>query len=114
MADLPSSETSLEEQSSGVALGTDTLVVLSCMQRGLDLSSDGVLKPYAKVSDIEDDAGSGEGLEFAGHYIPVTRKTILFGILKTVVAAAIGNVDTTGVLGTSVVTFTGTPLDDEE
>jgi hypothetical protein len=111
---LPGATTSLSETAAGVSLGTDLICVLSCMSGGTDLSSGGELRLFTNPNDINAIFGRGEGYEFGSLYIPATAKPILFGSLASTVAATLGNVDTTGVTGTSVVTFSGTPTDDVE
>lgn len=109
MATLPSVSGSIVEVGGGLASGSDYIAVLSCMEQG-------TLNPslMLKVQDILDTYGRGEGLEFAGMYVEQTNLPVLFVRLTSATAAARSNVDVTGVTGTSVVTFTGTPLDDEE
>lgn len=112
---LPGAESSLSESGAGVAQSLDLICVLSCSELGTDLStSGGTLRMYSNATDLRTDSGRGEGLEFVSFYIPDTKKAVLFGKLATTTAAAISNVDTTGVLGTSLVTFTGTPFDDAQ
>lgn len=109
MATLPSVSSAIEEVGGGVSEGSDLICVMSCMQKG---TTNPLL--VTKIQDMLDEYGRGEGLEFAGHYVEQTKLPVLFVRLPTVTAAALGPADTTGTTGTSVRTFTGTPLDDEE
>lgn len=109
MATLPSATARYSDTGAGVAVDTNLMAIFSCSQSG----TAGTVRYYTKVQDQADDTGYGEGLELAAHHVERNRQGYLFGKLASAVAGAIGPVDVTGVTGTSVVTFTGTPYDDE-
>lgn len=114
-AALPGADTSISEGASGIASSLDLVCVLACSELGTDLSSlGGSLSLVKKASDVSAQFGRGEGLEYSSLYFSSTKKSILFGKLATTTAAAITNVDITGVTGTSLATFTGTPFDDAD
>lgn len=111
MATLPSSRVQLDETGAGVAVsGLDLICVLSCSELG----TANAVRSTTRVQDTLDEFGRCEGVDFASHYVESTGLPYLFGKLATATAGAIGPVDTRGVTGTSVVTFTGTPLDEED
>lgn len=110
MATLPSSRVVLDETGAGVAVAGDLICVLSCSELG----SANAIRTTTRVQDTADEFGRCEGLEFAGHFVESTGLPYMFGKLATATAGAIGPVDTRGVTGTSVITFTGTPLDEED
>lgn len=109
MATLPSATARYTDVGAGVAVDVNLMAIFSCSQSG----TAGTVRYYTKVQDQADDTGYGEGLELAAHHVERNRQGYLFGKLATATAGAIGPVDVTGVTGTSVVTFTGTPYDDE-
>ena len=109
MALLPRSTTTLKETGGGQALDRDLAVILSCMQSGTDEN----LQAFTSVQDIQDMHGYGEGLELAARYVTDTDLAVMFGKLATVTAGAIGPTNVKSVTGTSAITFSGTPYDDE-
>jgi hypothetical protein len=110
MADLPKATARIDETGAGVGVGADYALILSCMEKGPIAT----IRRTTKVQDTLDEFGHGEGLDVAGHYVELTGLPYLFARLTSASAAAIGPIDTTGVTGTSVVTFTGAPLDEED
>lgn len=69
---------------------------------------------FARVKDIQANYVNGPAVEAAAHYIEKYGRAVLFVRSNANVAASIGTVDVAGVVGTSVVTATGTPTDDVE
>lgn len=110
---LPAANTTVAEGGGSSAPDTDLIAVFSVMQQGTPVQSGGILQLFQRASDIQGNFGLGEGLEFCAHYFDKTKKPILFGSMPIVTAGALVNTDVTHVTGTSVVTFTGTPFDDE-
>lgn len=109
MASLPSASGRIDESGAGVAVGSEYIAILSCMEKGPIAT----VRRTSKVQDTRDEFGRGEGLEFSGLYVRGTNLPYLFVRMTSAVAAAIGPVDTTGVTGTSALTWSGTPFDDE-
>ncbi len=109
MADLPYARATLDQTGAGIGTGADYMAILSCTELGTAAA----IRTTAKVQDTLDEFGRSEGADLAAHAVDLTKKQYLFGKLATATAGAIGPVDTTSVLGSSVVTFTGTPHDDE-
>lgn len=109
MADLPRATGRIDESGAGVGVGTDYMLVMSCMEKG----PTSTIRRTSKVQDTADEFGRGEGLEFCAHYVEQTSLPYMFCRLPTVTAAAIGPADVEGVTGTSAITFTGTPFDEE-
>ena len=110
MPDLPQANTTVEEGAGAIGPNSGLVCVLSCMQSGTPAE----FKQYDSAANINADKGLGEGYEFAAHYIPQTKRPILFARLEEATAGAISNVDLTNVSGTSEPSFNGTPFDDEE
>lgn len=69
---------------------------------------------FARIKDIQSNFTNGPAVEAAAHYIEKYGRPVLFVRCNANVAAVTGAVDVTGVVGTSVVTATGTPTDDVE
>lgn len=69
---------------------------------------------FARVTDIQANFTNGPAVEAAAHYIERYGRAVLFVRSNANVAAVLGSVDVTGVVGTSVVTATGTPADNVE
>lgn len=109
MAETPSVEIDLVGEAGGIGTGTDLLAVVGCAEKG-------TLQPQlvSRTRPMRDEFGRGLGLEFFAHFVELTRKSILFQRAEASASGAIGPVDTSTVTGTSVVTFSGTPLDEED
>ncbi len=86
------------------------VAVLSCMQNGTSAK----FRLVDSSDEVKADHGGGEGYEFAAHYGELAKKPVLFASLDTVTPGAVSNVDNTQVKGSSTVSFTGTPYDDEQ
>ncbi len=106
MATLPSATVRLSTSGGGVGVGSDLACILSCTSSG-----DTTVRQYTKVSDLVANHGAGEGIELAAHYVQLTGKPFLFRRLPTVTAGAT-QLDIEGVTGTSVISLTGTAVDD--
>lgn len=109
MAQQPRANVYQATQGAGVGRGTELLAIFSCTEKG-PLNAPRLM---SRVQECLDVFGYSEGLELAAHHVQITKRPFLFVRMPTAVAGAIGPVDTSGVEGTSVITFTGTPLDDE-
>lgn len=110
MATLPSSTVVLDESGAGVAVTGDLICIMSCSELG----TANQVRTFTKVQDDLDTFGRCDGVEFAAHLVEVAKCPYMRVKLATATAGAIGPVDTRGVTGTSVITFTGTPLDEED
>ena len=109
MALLPKASASLNEAGGGIGISTDLVCVLSTSSSG----TAGQLGLYSNINDVVAQFGSGEGVDFAAHYIKALGKPVLMGRMNASVSATTGPLDLSLVAGTSVISFTGTPLDDE-
>lgn len=107
MASLPRATVNLVQSGGGVASGSDLVAVLSCTSAG----TASVCTAHTRVQEAVDAYGLGEGLDFAAHLVEVTKKPFLFVKMLTGAAGALLAKDITHVTGTSVITFTGTPVD---
>lgn len=114
MALLPQAKSVLQEVGGGVGSNLTLVAILSVMQKG----PVGSVALFQKASDIQTVYGLGEGLALAQMYLSTVKQQVLFGGLSSAgvgaAAAAIKNADVSRVLGTSAITFTGTPFDDED
>lgn len=109
MASTPNATARLSGEGGGVGAGADLIAVLACSEKG---TFDPRL--VTRLQAHRDEHGRGEAPPFIGQYIEQTRLPALFIRMATATAGARGNADVSGVTGTSAVTFTGTPFDDEE
>jgi hypothetical protein len=109
MASTPGVSVDLVGEAGGIGTGSDLLAIVSCMEKGTYSA-----RLVTRTAAFREEWGRGEGLEAVAMHVETTRQPVLFARAATTTAAAIGPVDVTGVIGTSAVTFTGTPFDDEE
>ncbi len=108
MAQRPSVSASLVASGGGISTGQDALAVFFCSTSG----------PYTarlirKYSDVVATYGEGIAAEFASHYFDLVAKPLVCLRMPTVTAGSIGPVNNESVTGTSVITWTGTPIDRE-
>lgn len=108
MANLPSARVTQATSGGGVGKGSNILAVMSCTQNG-QLTC----RQYGRVQEILDDHGYCEGVEACAHNTQLNGLPNLFVGLATATPGVLGPVDLNGVTGTSDVSFSGTPYDDE-
>lgn len=111
MATLPNASVTLDTSGGAVGVsGTNLLCIISTSEKGpintpqIHASSAGLISAF----------GRGEGTELAAHHLEVNRQVVCFIRATSATAGTISHSDETGVTGTSNVTFSGTPFDDEE
>ena len=111
MATLPNASVTLDTSGGAVGVsGTNLLCIISTAEKGpvntpqIHASSAGLLSAF----------GRGEGTELAAHHLEVNCQVVCFIRATSATAGTISHSDETGVTGTSNVTFSGTPFDDEE
>ena len=109
MADRPQATATLESTGGPGARGSRVLCIMAPTEKGPSEP-----RLFLNTADHEALFGLGPGLELAAHHVELNKLPYLFVPVATAVAAAVDHVDTSGVTGTSTVTFTGTPLDEED
>lgn len=110
MATLPSAKATSDDSGAGVGLAGDYICILSCSPLGT--AND--IQIFNAVQDDLDRFGDCDGVDAASHIVEITRKPYMRGKLATATEGALGPIDTRGVSGTSVVSFSGTPTDEED
>lgn len=108
MATLPNASVTLATSGGGAAKGSALLCIMSPVEQG-------PMEPrlYQRVQDHLDVHGRSAGLDLAAHYVQLTSLPYLLVPLAQGTAASRGPADTSGITGTSAVSFSGTPLDTE-
>jgi hypothetical protein len=108
---LPNVNVTIDEFGLGAvqAQESDIVVVMGCASSGTSLL---VSQTYTRVSTLQGDYGTGPGVEAAAYYINAGVPTIFIRLPSDTPGAA-GTVTHVGT-GASVLTITGTPLDDNE
>lgn len=106
---LPDANVTIKNGGLGVqfANGDDLLAVISCAGAG-DVNTPLLIRTQDALAD---EFESGPGVEFGSYYVNVTRKPLLFCRATTATAGARAAIDVTGVMGASIVTSSGTPVD---
>lgn len=99
---LPGATTRINDQSSGVATGSDLLAVWA----PVPMNADGVPRLYSNASDIYTAHGYSEGLEYCALHFQETGRPVLFVPLAIATDGAVSDVVVTGNTGTSVVSVT--------
>ena len=105
MASLPSAQTRLQDESGGVATGTDALVVITPAR----LSADGKPRLFGGAQALLDVHGYCQGASFAAMFIEATRLPVYCCAVPIDTIGTIGRFDATGNTGTSVVTAAPAP-----
>lgn len=108
MATRPKATATLVAGGGGIASGTDPLAVFFCSSAGPFTA-----RLVGKYSDVVATYGEGIAAEFCAHFFQLVRKPLLMARMPTVTAASIGPTNNQAVTGTSVVSWSGTPLDRE-
>lgn len=106
---LPKASVTLATSGGSAGVQGDLVFILSCTEKGT-AAQPGL---YANSQAILDTFGWSEGLELAAHDLEQRGTELGFCKIATVTAGSIKNADVKGVTGTSAVTFTGTPFDEE-
>ncbi len=108
MATRPSVSATLVAGGGGIARGADALAVFFCSSQGPFTA-----RLVRKYSDVVSTYGAGIAAEFASHFFSLTPKPLLMVRMPTVAAGSIGPTNNQSVTGTSVVSWSGTPVDRE-
>jgi hypothetical protein len=102
MASLPSANTTVSDQASVSAGGTDVVCVVSPVPN----SADAIPRFFGSAQDVFTQHGYCDGVEYVALHRDRTRKPVLFVGIPIVTQGAIGRVNSSGNTGTSVVTVT--------
>lgn len=108
MASLPSSTVTVSASAGALSGGTGYCVVFGCTATAADATP----RVHNSWKSIYDTHGYSPALDYAALHIAATRKPVIFVALPVVTAGAFGQNDASGVTGTSVITTSGTPLEE--
>jgi hypothetical protein len=97
MAEIPSANTTIDDEAGAFAGGTGYLVLLGCVERNADVTP----RVYASTKSILSQHGYSAAVDYAAMHIKETKKPIIFVGLPIATAGSIGRVNNTGVVGTS-------------
>jgi len=100
MASLPSATTRLQDESGGLATGTDLLTVIAPVPTNDDITP----RLYSNSQDLYDYHGYCPGLDFMAMYVQAVGKPIQFVGLPIDTLGAVSRSDGSGNTGTCVVT----------
>lgn len=100
MVSVPSASTRLDDESGGVATGSDRLVIFTpCLT-----NDDGVPRQFGSTQDIYSTHGYCQGLGLAALFIEKVKKPVQVVGLEIGTLGTVGRFDPSGNTGTSVVT----------
>jgi len=99
MPSLPSATTRLQDESGGLATGSDLCVVLAPVAT----NDDHISRLFSSAQAIYDFHGYSPGLDFAAIYFQATGKPVMFGGLTIGTPGTVGRFNNSGNTGTSVV-----------
>ncbi len=108
MATLPQVTTSVSAAAGSLAGGTGYCVVFGCVATAADATP----RVHASWKSVYDQHGYSPALDYVALHIATTRKPVIFVGIPVVTAGFFGQNDASGVTGTSVITTSGTPLED--
>lgn len=108
MADLPEATLSVDDQAGAFAGGTGYIVVAGCV----GTNADGVPRVFSSTKSLLAQHNYAPAVDYAAMHFEESGKPVIFIGLPVATAAMIGSNDDTGVEGTSVISVTGTPLDE--
>jgi hypothetical protein len=99
MADLPEASVQIDDEAGALAGGTDLLAVFACVEQNADLTP----RQFSSLKSLLTKHGYSAGVDYCGTHFEETKKPVIFVGLPTVVAGAIGRIDTSGNTGSSVI-----------
>ena len=108
MATLPAASTTIDDEAGAFAGSTGYCVVMGCTSSG----TAAVPTVVASASAFYDEFGYSEAADYVALHIAATGLPVLFVKLTTATVGVVGSEDASGVTGTSVITVSGTPLDE--
>src|SRR5687767_1996067 len=105
MATLPSATTTIDAAAGAGAGGTGYCVVIA----PVGTSADSTPRVFTSAKGILAQHNYSPGVDYAALHIEATKKPVIFVGVPVATAGTFGQNDQSGVVGTSVITTTGTP-----
>jgi uncharacterized protein YcnI len=110
MAELPEATVSIDDAAGAFGGGTGYAVVIGCVEQ----NDDATPRVFASTKSLLTTHGYSPAVDYAAMHFEATKKPIIFVGIPTATAGAVGSNDGTGVTGTSVITISGTPLEETD
>jgi hypothetical protein len=107
MATLPSATVTIDAAAGAGAGGTGYCVVIA----PVGTSADSTPRVFSSARGILAQHNYAPGVDYAALHIEATKKPVIFVGVPVATAGTFGQNDQSGVVGTSVITTTGTPLE---
>jgi hypothetical protein len=108
MATLPSASVSVSDTAGAFAGGTGYCVVIAPVATSADTTP----RVFSSASGLLAQHGYAPGVDYAALHIEATKKPVIFVGIPVATAGVVGQNDASGVPGTSVITVSGTPLEE--
>lgn len=108
MATLPSASVLIDDEAGAFAGGTGYCVVIAPVATNADTTP----RVFASTAALLDQHGYSQGAAYTALHIEGSKKPVLFVGIPVATAGVVGQNDASGVDGTSVITVTGTPLEE--
>lgn len=108
MASLPQATTTVSTEAGPPAAGSSYCVVVGCVATNADTT----VRVFNSTKALYAQHGYAPAVDYAALHIEGTKKPVIFVGLPVVTAGVVGQNDASGVVGTSVITVTGTPLEE--
>lgn len=99
MADLPSANVSVDDEAGAFGGGLGYCVVMSCV----GTNADGVPRVFASTKALLEEHAYSPGADYVACHIEATKKPVIFVGLPVATAGVLGDQDSSGVTGTSVI-----------
>jgi len=99
MALLPSASVTIDDTAGAFGGVTGYCVVIACCEKNADSTP----RVFASTKSLLAQHGYGQGVDYAAYHFDETRLPVIFVGLPTVTAGAVGRQNSTGVVGTSVI-----------
>jgi hypothetical protein len=108
MAELPEATVTIDDTGGAFGSGVGYAVVIGCVPTNADATP----RVFASTKSLIAQHGYCQAVDYAAMHFEATRKPIIFVGLASGTAGSVGSFDDTGVAGTSVITVSGTPVDE--
>lgn len=108
MALLPSATTSIDVAAGSFGAGTDYLTIIA----PVGTAADGVPRVFTSTAALLAKHAYAPGVDYAAIHFEETGKPVIFVGVEAATEGAVSHIDSSQVSGNSVITVTGTPLEE--